>query len=123
MKAPVILVVEDEVALAEAIGLYLRRNAYDTVLAHSGEDALRLAGLTSPDLAVVDVMLPGIDGLEVTRRLRTSSPATRVVMMTALDPRPWAASMAALRVSDCLLKPFDLARLRAAVTGALAAAR
>jgi DNA-binding response OmpR family regulator len=123
MKAPVILVVDDEVALAEAIGLYLRRNAYDAVLAHNGEDALRLAGLTRPDLAVVDVILPGIDGLEVTRRLRTSSPATRVVMMSALDPRAWAAEIAALRVADCLLKPFDLARLRAAVAGALTAAR
>ena len=68
------LVVDDEVPLAEVVASYLRREQIEVSLAHSGADALALAREIDPDVVVLDLALPGIDGLEVCRRLRARSP-------------------------------------------------
>src|SRR5215510_15711345 len=77
------LIVEDEAILGSAISAYLQHHGFAAVVARSGEEGLRLAGEASPDIAIVDIRLPGIDGLEVLRRLRAESPATQVIMTTA----------------------------------------
>src|SRR5437763_13334150 len=80
---PLILIVEDEVLLADSIIIYLECHAYTTAVAYTGEDGLRLAAENNPDVAVVDLQLPGLDGLKVLRHLREVSPSTEVIMITA----------------------------------------
>src|SRR6187455_341111 len=66
-----ILVVDDEPNIVEVVGAYLKREHFNVVTAADGEDALRKVSAQSPDLIVMDVMLPSLDGLEVCRRVRT----------------------------------------------------
>jgi DNA-binding response OmpR family regulator len=118
-----VLIVEDEKILAEAACLYLGRHGYPARMTHSGEDALALLEDTSPDVAVLDVKLPGIDGFEVLRRLRDRSPETQVVMMTAYSSDAARAEAARHGVFHYLSKPVDLDELRAVVGRALASVR
>jgi DNA-binding NtrC family response regulator len=120
---PLVLVVEDETILADSIAIYLERHAYATAVAHSGEEAARLIEKASPDVAVVDIKLPGIDGLEVLRRLREVSPGTEVVMMTAHASVASAVEAIKRGACDYLTKPLDLDELRVVVDKALAQVR
>jgi two-component system, NtrC family, response regulator AtoC len=116
---PLVLVVEDEKILAESICIYLERNGYAVGVANSGEDGLRLAEQASPDVAIVDIRLPGIDGLEVLRRLRDISPGTEVVMATAHGSVTSAVEAMKRGAFDYLNKPVDLEELRVVVEKAL----
>ncbi len=109
---PLVLVVEDEKILAESISIYLERSGYATAVAHSGEDGVRMAGEASPDVAVVDIRLPGMDGLEVLKRMREVSPGTEVVMMTAHASVASAVEAMRRGAFDYLNKPLDLDELR-----------
>jgi DNA-binding response OmpR family regulator len=110
------LVVDDEVPLAEVVASYLRRDMFDVTLAHSGADALALARETDPDVVVLDLALPGIDGLEVCRQLRTFSDAY-VVMLTARDTELDTIVGLSVGADDYVTKPFSprelVARIRA----------
>ena len=80
-----ILIVEDDRSLAEVLDYNLRQDGYQTLVANDGQDGLQQAKLRSPDLIVLDLMLPMVDGLEICRRLR-ADPVTRnilVLMLTA----------------------------------------
>src|SRR5262252_1914659 len=118
---PLVLIVEDEEILAEAIALYLERHAYTTVVAASGEEGLRRVEEQSPEVALIDLKLPGIDGLEVLRRVRELSPGTEVVMMTAHRGVPTVVEAMKQGAFDYLSKPVDLDELRVVVDKALAA--
>ena len=117
---PLVLVIEDEKILAESVCFYLERHGYATAKAPSGEEGLRRAEEASPDVAIVDIRLPGIDGLEVLQRLREVTPGTEVVMMTA--HASVASAVEALRrgAFDYLGKPVDLNELRVVVDKAIA---
>jgi two-component system, NtrC family, response regulator AtoC len=117
---PLVLVIEDEKILAESICIYLERHKYSTQMTHSGEDGLTFAEKTSPDVAVVDMKLPGIDGLEVLKRLRELSPGTEVIMMTAYASVGSAVEAMKRGAFDYLNKPVDLDELRVVVDKALA---
>jgi DNA-binding NtrC family response regulator len=117
---PLVLIVEDEEILAEAIALYLERHAYTTVVAASGEEGLRRVEEQSPEVALIDLRLPGIDGLEVLRRMRELSPGTELVMMTAHGGVPTAVEAMKQGAFDYLSKPVDLDELRVVVDKALA---
>jgi two-component system, NtrC family, response regulator AtoC len=117
--AALILIVEDEKILAESMSVYLEHHGYSTVVAHSGEDGLRLAGEASPDVAVLDVRLPGIDGLEVLKRLRELSPTTAVIMATAHASVTSAVEAMKRGAFDYLNKPVDLDELKVVVDKAL----
>jgi two-component system, NtrC family, response regulator AtoC len=114
-----VLVVEDETILGDSISLYLERHGLATALARSGEEAIKLAEESSPDVAVMDVRLPGINGLEVLRRMRELSPGTEVVMMTAHASVASAVEAMKLGAFDYLTKPLDLDELRVVVEKAL----
>jgi len=116
---PLVLVVEDEKILAESISIYLERSGYATAVAHSGEDGVRMAGEASPDVAVVDIRLPGMDGLEVLKRMREVSPGTEVVMMTAHASVASAVEAMRRGAFDYLNKPLDLDELRVVLDKAL----
>ncbi len=117
---PLVLIVEDETILGDSISTYLGRHAYATTVARSGEDGVRLAGEASPDVAVVDIRLPGMDGLEFLRKVREVSPATEVIMMTAHASVASAVEAMKLGAFDYLTKPLDLDELRVVVDKALA---
>src|SRR5947207_14829308 len=81
--AALVLIVEDEKIQAESMSIYLDRQGYSSVFALSGEEGLRRAEEASPDVAIVDLRLPGMGGLDVLSRLREITPGSEVIMLTA----------------------------------------
>src|SRR5712691_3513061 len=120
---PLILIVEDEKILADSMALYMERHAYATAVVYTGEDSLPLAEENSPDVMVVDIRLPGIDGLEVLRHIREASPSTEVVMITAHASIATAVEAMKRGAFDYLSKPLDLDELCVVVDKALTHAR
>lgn len=110
------LVVEDEVAMASVIGSYLEREGFEVVVSHDGLDAVDKARRLDPDLVLLDLGLPGQDGLEVCRQLRTFSDAY-VVMLTARSDEVDTVVGLSVGADDYVTKPFSprelVARVRA----------
>jgi len=113
-----VLVVEDETALARVVGEYLRREGFDVDLAHDGPSAVDIARREHPDLVVLDVMLPGFDGIEVCRQLRQFSDAY-VVMLTARDEEIDKVLALSMGADDYVVKPFSPRELIARVKAML----
>jgi two-component system response regulator MprA len=114
-----VLVVDDEPALVKALERALRLDGHDVAIATDGQYALdRLAGST-PDLVVLDVMMPRIDGLEVCRRLRSAGDRVPVLMLTARDGIDDRVDGLDAGADDYLSKPFSLRELRARVRALL----
>ncbi|MGI8776454.1 MAG: response regulator transcription factor [Acidimicrobiales bacterium] len=112
-----ILVVDDEPALQASLGRILRQAGYDVDAAVDGRQALAAMGESAPDAVVLDVMMPGLDGLEVTRRLRGMGDRTPVLLLTARQEVSDRVAGLDAGADDYLTKPFAveelLARLRA----------
>jgi two-component system response regulator MprA len=112
-----ILVVEDEARIASLISRGLRHEGYQVEVAPNGETALDKAFGNPPDLIVLDLMLPDIDGLEVCRQLRIAGADEPVLMLTAKDAIPDRVAGLDAGADDYLVKPFAfdelLARIRA----------
>jgi two-component system response regulator MprA len=112
-----ILLVEDEAAIAKFIGRGLQREGYNVVTAADGQTGLDLAFGELPDLIILDVMLPDIDGLKVCREIREAQLQTPILMLTAKDAIPDRVAGLEAGADDYLVKPFAfeelLARLRA----------
>jgi DNA-binding response OmpR family regulator len=101
-----VVVVDDERPLVDLVARYLRREGYEVHAAYDGEEALEVIGRVSPDVIVLDLMLPGIDGLEVARRVREDSDPY-IVMLTARTEE--VDRIVGLRVGadDYVTKPFS----------------
>src|SRR5256885_16736381 len=110
-----ILVVEDEVGLAQHISRALIEAGHEPTLVHDGETALGQAEATHYDLIVLDVMLPGLDGFEVLRRLRAAKMETRVLILTARGEISDRVTGLSLGADDYLAKPFAMQELVARV--------
>ena len=110
------LVVDDEPPLARVVAAYLERDGFAVSVAHDGERALELAQTEPPDVVILDVMLPGIDGIEVCRRIRAFSDAY-IVMLTARTEETDKIVGLSTGADDYITKPFSpgelLARVRA----------
>ncbi|MHB1165029.1 MAG: response regulator transcription factor [Candidatus Nanopelagicales bacterium] len=110
------LVVDDEVPLARIVGSYLEREGFDVSLAHDGPTAVALAEREKPILVVLDIMLPGTDGISVCRELRTFTDAY-ILMLTARDEAKDKVEALSTGADDYLVKPFSsqelIARSRA----------
>jgi two-component system response regulator VicR len=109
-----ILVVDDDRDIADIIGYSLRKEGHRPTLAYSGEEALALAERSLPDLVVLDVMLPGLSGFDVCRKLRERGPVP-VILLTARGEeadRVWGLDLGA---DDYVTKPFGLRELTARV--------
>ena len=105
-----ILVIEDDRALADVLQYNLRQAGYEVILARDGQDGLQRADLKAPDLIILDLMLPQIDGLEVCRRLR-ANPATRrilILMLTAKSEETDQVVGFAVGADDYVTKPFSV---------------
>jgi two-component system alkaline phosphatase synthesis response regulator PhoP len=109
--AATILVVEDEHAVARGIQYALQQEGYDVTLARSGEEGLEAATRAAPDLILLDVRLPGMDGFEVLRRLRAAGTKSPVLMLTARDEEVDKVIGLELGADDYLTKPFGLREL------------
>jgi len=103
-----ILVIDDESLTLRTISRALREEGFDVFVAMNGEDGLRVLSEEKPDLALVDVVLPGIDGIEVLRQIKKQSPTTIVVMMSAYKVVDRAVESMKLGAYDYLTKPFHL---------------
>lgn len=112
-----ILVVEDEDSIRRFIVVNLKRNSFQCMEAASGEEALTKAKTFRPHLVVLDIMLPGMDGFEVCRRLRVESPGIAVIMLTARGQDMDKVMGLELGADDYMVKPFNplelVARVRA----------
>ncbi len=102
-----VLVVEDDPTVAEVLGLYLGQAGLAVRHAPTGEDGLALAAESAPDLAVLDLMLPGMDGLEVMRRLRLIRADLPVIMLTARGDEEDRILGLQVGADDYLGKPFS----------------
>ena len=106
MTADLILVVEDEPSIAEVVGLYLKRSGYQVIFAKDGLEAQNKIESQSPDLIVMDLMLPIIDGFELTRWLRDQSD-TPIIMLTARRDEVDRIAGLEMGADDYILKPFS----------------
>jgi DNA-binding response OmpR family regulator len=111
-----ILVVEDEVRLGQYISRALTEASHEPRLVHDGETALGEAEAKQYDLIVLDVMLPGVDGFEVLRRLRAAKIDTRVLILTARGEVSDRVTGLELGADDYLAKPFAMQELIARVS-------
>lgn len=120
------LVVDDEEMLADMLRMALRSEGWDTRVAPDGQTALKLARETPPDVVVLDIMMPGLDGLTVLRRLREAGNDCPVLLLTAKDAVEDRVAGLTAGGDDYVTKPFSLeevmARLRGLVRRSMRAA-
>ena len=113
--APRVLVVDDEPSIVDAVATSLRYEGFEVDVAVTGRDALSLAQEDPPDLVILDVMLPGLDGLEVTRRLRADGVDVPILFVTARDTLHDKVAGLTIGGDDYVTKPFALAEVIARV--------
>ncbi len=106
MDETTILVVDDEVSIVEIVTLYLTQAGYAVQSAHDGRSALRAMGNRMPDLVILDVMLPEVDGLEITRRVRAEGD-TPIILLTARREEADRIEGLELGADDYVVKPFS----------------
>jgi DNA-binding response OmpR family regulator len=116
-----ILVVEDDLDVAEMLNAYFRVQGYEVFTVNWGEDGVRACQTVSPDLVVLDIRLPDIDGYEVARRLRTDRRTQDVPIIFLTEKRDRADRLHGLELGadDYITKPFDVQELRLRVRNAL----
>src|SRR5690606_19234663 len=112
------MVVEDEAPLASLVGSYLERDGFDVTITADGHDAVALARRVDPDVVVLDLGLPGLDGVEVCRQLRTFSD-TYVVMLTARADEVDTLIGLSVGADDYMTKPFSPRELMARIQAML----
>jgi two-component system, OmpR family, response regulator len=122
-NAPRVLVVDDEPSIVDAVATSLRYEGFEVDVAVTGRDALSLAQDDPPDLVILDVMLPGLDGLEVTRRLRADGVDVPILFVTARDTLDDKLAGLTIGGDDYVTKPFALAEVIARVKTILRRAR
>ena len=113
-----ILVVEDEPMVAEVVERYLHREGYDVTVIQDGREALAAVDRVAPDLIVLDIMLPGVDGMEICRHVRTRSEVP-IIMLTARGEEVDRLLGLGLGADDYIVKPFSPRELVARVKAVL----
>lgn len=118
MNKQKILIVDDDENIAELISLYLTKECFDTKMVYNGEDALRAFDTYQPNLILLDLMLPGIDGYQVCRELRSTSQVP-IIMLSAKGEIFDKVLGLELGADDYMIKPFDSKELVARVKAVL----
>lgn len=113
-----ILIVDDDVNIAELIDLYLTKECFQTMMVHDGEEALKVFDTFLPNLILLDLMLPGIDGYQVCREIRAKS-NTPIIMLSAKGEIFDKVLGLELGADDYMIKPFDSKELVARVKAVL----
>lgn len=114
-----ILIVEDEEKIARVLQLELEYEGYSVTIKHNGTEGLDAAAKGGYSLVLLDVMLPGLSGLEVLRRLRKTDPQTPVILLTARDSIPDKVTGLDIGANDYVTKPFEIEELLARIRAAL----
>jgi DNA-binding response OmpR family regulator len=116
-----ILIVEDDLDIADLLHQYLQAQGYNVLTANWGEDGLRACFANPPDLVILDIRLPDIDGFEVARRLRTNhrTKDTPIVFLTEKRERMDRLKGLELHAEDYITKPFDIQELRLRIRNVL----
>ena len=114
----VILIVEDEVNIRANIAEFLKAEDFDILLAKDGEEAIAIFDEKKPDMVILDLMLPKVDGLEVCKHIRRDSD-TPVIMVTARDEEIDKLLGLELGADDYITKPFSLRELKARIKAVL----
>src|SRR5262245_31241370 len=109
---PRLLVVDDDRTILSLIGTIALAEGFEVATALDGSDAMEQLRQRAADLALVDLRMPGVTGLDVLRSIREASPRCRVVLMTGFASIDTAVEAVKLGALDYLTKPFDLHRLR-----------
>ena len=110
-----VLIVEDEQNIVDILSFNLEREVYDTLEAYDGNTGLQLALEQNPDLVLLDLMLPGMDGFEVCRRIRETGSAVPILMLTAREEETDKVLGLELGADDYITKPFGMRELLARV--------
>jgi DNA-binding NtrC family response regulator len=121
-RTPLVLVVDDEESMRHYLRKTLAREGYEVLTAKDGPEALAIAQARPPDLVMVDVRMPGMDGVAVMRSLRASLPRLPVVLMTGYGTVQHALGAMKQGATDYVTKPFRVDAVRATVEKALSAA-
>lgn len=120
-EKPVLLVVEDDVDVAEMLSAYFHIQGYLVLIAYGGEEALAVCRSERPDVIILDIRLPDIDGYEVARRLRNNRRSSDIPILFLTDKRSRADRLQGMELGadDYITKPFDIQELRLRVRNAL----
>ncbi len=110
-----VLIVDDEKAIVDILDFNLRKEGYDTACAYDGPEGLRMAREENPDLMLLDVMLPGMDGFSVCRALRTEGSDLPIIMITAREEETDKVFGLENGADDYITKPFSMRELLARV--------
>ncbi len=118
---PKILIVEDDPDVAEMLNAYFRVQGYEVFTVNWGEDGVRAGQSVAPDLIILDIRLPDIDGFEVARRLRSDRRTNEIPIIFLTEKRDRGDRLQGLEVGadDYITKPFDVQELRLRVRNAL----
>jgi DNA-binding response OmpR family regulator len=121
MSLGTLLVIDDEPDVVEMLSVYFTASGYHVIGANHGGDGLMLAEFHRPDVVLLDITMPGIDGVEVLQQIRTRWPEVPVVMLTAVSDLEIARSALRWKAFDYVRKPFEWEHLERVVAAALTA--
>ncbi len=120
-KRPTILIVEDDLDVADMLNAYFRVQGYEVLTVNWGEDGVRAAETSRPDLIILDIRLPDIDGYEVAKRVRAKRNTREIPIIFLTEKRSRQDRLMGLEIGgdDYITKPFDVQELRLRVRNAL----
>ena len=113
-----VVVVEDDINIAELLRLYLEKDGFAVTVSHDGAEGLRIAEEIKPDLVMLDIMLPGMDGWQVCKRLRQTSKVP-IIMLTAKGETEDKVQGLEMGADDYIVKPFEVKELLARIHAVL----
>lgn len=111
-----IVLVEDDEVISELLSLNLEAAGHHVLTASDGVSGLRLTRTGAPDVVLLDLMLPGMDGIEVCRRVRRSG-TTPIIMLTAYEDEGVAVAMRDAGANECIVKPFSIGDVLDRISG------
>jgi DNA-binding response OmpR family regulator len=123
METPKLLLVDDETAIIDNLAPFLKRSGFDVTTAADGEQALKQVDSFQPEIIILDVMMPKLDGREVLRRLRSAGNWTPIILLTQVGEATERAMALEEGADDYLNKPFDPHELTARIRAVLRRAR
>ena len=123
MRLGKVLVVDDELEVRQVLREFLSSRGYDVTTASGGAEAVAIVGTIKPDLVLLDVAMPDMDGVETLKRIVAIEPALAVIMVTANADIGVTSKLLALGAVDYVPKPFDLDYLDQAVSTQITAAQ
>lgn len=115
MKAKTILVVDDKIENRELISFHLIQNGYQVIKAESGHAALDAIRIENPDLVLLDIKMPGMDGIETLKKIKTMAPSIPVAMVTAVWDENEAKKAMEAGAFEYITKPIDFEYLKLAI--------